>query len=118
MLIALLGAILALGAGSYALRFLIAFLEAQLAPPQAQAGHPPAETEAVVGGYVPAPRAPGELTDATRARVRNLLALGRSEEAVRLVRERVAVDEARARRIVAELGGADDSSRRGRELEP
>lgn len=118
MLVALLGSILVLGAGSYALRFLISHLETRFAAPQAPAGHSPVENEGPVGGYVPAPRVPGELTRDIRARVRNLVALGRTEEAVRLVREHVDGDEARARRIVAELGGTGNGPRRGRGLEP
>ncbi|MFL1377233.1 MULTISPECIES: hypothetical protein [unclassified Nocardiopsis] len=110
MLVALVGAVLVLAGGSYALRRVIAAvaarLEADEAPP-APVGPGPA---AQVGGYVPAPRVPGELPPQLRARVANLVALGRSDEAVRLVRDRLDGDEDQARGIVAALGGDGDGT--------
>ncbi|NYH53224.1 hypothetical protein HNR06_002813 [Nocardiopsis arvandica] len=104
MLFALSGALLVLGGGSYALRWILArrngTAAADLPVPE-----PQVEPEPQVGGYVPAPRESDGLPPATCARVRDLVALDRGEEAVRMVRDRVGVDETRARRIVAGLGG-------------
>jgi hypothetical protein len=110
MLLALVGALLVLGGGSYAVRFIVARLGDRdtavgEGPGPPEAG-PAAGNLAPVGGYapVPWPRAegprPDDLPPPVRARVANLVALGRTEEAVRLVRERVGADEGRARRIV------------------
>ncbi|MDT0327161.1 hypothetical protein [Nocardiopsis lambiniae] len=107
MLSALVGTVLVLAGGSYALRWIIASITERLTPAEAPSESVDPVPEAQVGGYVPAPRPPGELPSELRARVRNLVALGRAEEAVRLVRDRVDGDEERARGIVARLGGDD-----------
>lgn len=106
MLFALLGALLVLGGGSYALHQLLAFQERR--PTTAEeppVPEPSAEPVPHVGGYVPVLRDPDGLPPALRARVQDLVALGRTEEAVRMVREDVDGDEGRARRIVSGLGG-------------
>ncbi|WP_306367276.1 hypothetical protein [Nocardiopsis sp. CC223A] len=108
MLVALVGAVLVLAGGSYALRRVISAVTARLAADEAPAPVDPGP-EAQIGGYVPAPRVPGELPPQLRARVADLVALGRSEEAVRLVRDRLDGDEGRARGIVAALGGDGDT---------
>ncbi|CAL9462803.1 hypothetical protein SUDANB121_02686 [Nocardiopsis dassonvillei] len=104
MLLALVGAVVVLAGGSYALRRVIGAVAARLEADEAPAPVEPAP-DPQVGGYVPAPRAPGELPARLRARAANLVALGRTEEAVRLVRDRLDGDEEQARGIVAELGG-------------
>lgn len=109
MLVALVGAVLVLAGGSYALRRVIAAVAARLEADEAPAPVDPGPP-AQVGGYVPAPRVPGELPPQLRARVADLVALGRSEEAVRLVRDRLDGDEDRARGIVAALGGDGDGT--------
>lgn len=103
MLLALVGAVLVLAGGSYALRRVIAAVTPR---PEADGAPVPVEPgpDAQVGGYVPAPRVPGELPPRLRARAIDLVALGRSEEAVRLVRDRLDGDEEQARGIVAALG--------------
>lgn len=103
MLVALLGAVLVLAGGSYTLRRV---LDRPKSSPGAGGGATITPLTHV-GGYVPAPRAPEELPSSLRTRVRDLVALGRREEAVRLVRERVDGDDERARRIVADLGGPE-----------
>lgn len=100
MMIALLGAVVVLGGGSYALRRVVARIEEGRRPPR-----PPGPlSEAQVGGYVPAAHSHGQLPDTVRHRVLALVADGRREEAVRMVADRLRADHARARRIVAELG--------------
>ncbi|MFI6579280.1 hypothetical protein ACIBFB_26145 [Nocardiopsis sp. NPDC050513] len=106
MVLLLVGAVLVLGGGSYAVRRVIAALEERLATARAPDADPPATAEPQVGGYVPGPRLPEDLPPELRARVRNLVSLGRTEEAVRMLGERAEVDEDRARAIVAELGDA------------
>ncbi|WP_433698704.1 hypothetical protein [Nocardiopsis sp. CA-288880] len=114
MLFALLGSIVVLAAGSLALRRVVAYLNDRLVVGEETALQ--AEPEQHVGGYVPAPRGQEDLPHSLRARVHDLVALGRDEEAVRVVRERLGADEVRARRIVAGLGGDGTGSRRA--LEP
>lgn len=103
MLFALMGAVIVLGGGSYALRRVLAHMEARVAvaepepPPRTDLGHH-------VGGYVPVQRDPDELPAEMLSRVRNLIVLGRTDEAVRLVRTRLGGDEGRARRVVRRLG--------------
>ncbi|WP_316042313.1 hypothetical protein [Nocardiopsis sp. CNR-923] len=106
MVLLLVGAVLVLGGGSYAVRRIIASLEERLAAGRTPDADPLTGPELQVGGYVPGPRSPEDLPPELRARVRGLVALGRTEEAVRMVGERAEVDEGRARGIVAELGGA------------
>ncbi|MFE3458459.1 hypothetical protein ACFXKD_13035 [Nocardiopsis aegyptia] len=117
MLLALVGCLLVLGGGSYALRRVIAYLGSRPDAVGEDSGSPAAVAAAdreQVGGYVPAPRAEiegaehGELAPSVRTRAANLVALGRTEEAVRLVRERAGADEERARRIVGALGRSAD----------
>ncbi|MEV2275760.1 hypothetical protein AB0I72_09250 [Nocardiopsis sp. NPDC049922] len=115
MVLLLVGAVLVLGGGSYAVRRVIAALEERLAAARAPDTGPPAAPEPQVGGYVPGPRRPEDLSAELRARVRDLVSLGRTEEAVRVVGERAEVDEDRARGIVAELG---DGAGPGTALEP
>lgn len=123
MLLALVGCLLVLGGGSYVLRRVIAHLGSRSGAVEEDSGPSAvsAADRAQVGGYVPAPRPeaegrePGELPPWVRARAANLVALGRTEEAVRLVRERAGADEARARRIVGALERSADS---GPALEP
>lgn len=103
MLVALLGAILVLAGGSYTLRRV---LDRPKPSPGAVGGATLTQISHV-GGYVPAPRVPEELSSSLRTRVRELVALGRREEAVRLVGDCVDGDEGRARRIVAELCGPE-----------
>ncbi len=107
MLFALSGALLVLGGGSYTLRRILARMDGAAAAVESPVPEPPMEPEpeSQVGGYVPASQEPDGLPPSLCARVRDLVALGRGEEAVRMVRERVDVDEVRARRIVAGLGG-------------
>ena len=104
MLAALVGAVFVLAGGSYALRRVIAAVAARLetgrASPSADSG-----VSLQVGGYVPALRAFSELPPRLREQVSDLVVSGRSEEAVRLVRDRCGGDEVRARGIVAALGG-------------
>ncbi|MFJ9557388.1 hypothetical protein ACIRPH_26565 [Nocardiopsis sp. NPDC101807] len=114
MLFALLGSIVVLAAGSLALRRVVAYLNDRLVVAEEPA--PRVEPERHVGGYVPVPRGSEDLPPSLRARVHDLVALGRGEEAVRAVRERLGADEARARRIVAGLEG--DGTGSGRALEP
>ncbi|GAA1104950.1 hypothetical protein [Nocardiopsis metallicus] len=103
MLFALMGAVIVLGGGSYALRRVLAHMEARVAvaepepPPRAEHGNH-------VGGYVPIQRDPDELPAEVLSRARNLVALGRADEAVRLVRTRLGGDENRARLVVRRLG--------------
>ncbi|WP_026118417.1 hypothetical protein [Nocardiopsis salina] len=101
MMFALLGAVVVLGGGSYALRRVVARIEQGPRPP-GSAGPP---GDAQVGGYVPATSSPEQLSDTVRRRVLALVADGRREEAVRMVAERLRADHARARRIVADLVG-------------
>lgn len=103
MLVALLGAVLVLAGGSYALRRV---LDRPKRSPEVGGGATITPLSHV-GGYVPAPRVPEELSSSLCTRVRDLVALGRREEAVRLVRDRVGGDERRARRIVADLCGPE-----------
>ncbi|MGW5876271.1 hypothetical protein ACWFMI_06930 [Nocardiopsis terrae] len=104
MLFALMGAVIVLGGGSYALRRVLAHMEERV--PVAEPEPPPEPvSDSQVGGYVPAPRDSDELPEELRTRVRNLLALGREDEAVRLIRTRLDGDEGRARRAVRRLGG-------------
>ena len=106
MLFALMGAVVVLGGGSYALRRVLAHMEARVAV--AEPEPPPRdEPDPHVGGYVPARRDSDELPDDLRARVRNLVALGRTDEAVRVVRTRLGGDEARARGIVRRAGDGE-----------
>lgn len=115
MMLALLGAIVVLGGGSYALRLVLARGEGAHRSPGAGrpasaehfGSHPPVAAESQVGGYVPAPRAGQELPAALRRRALALISDGRREEAVRVVRDRLRSDDARARRIVAGLGEPD-----------
>ncbi len=109
MLLALVGAVFVLATGSYALRRVIAAVASRLEADEAPAPAAPVP-DTQVGGYVPAPRVPGDLPAPLRARVADLVARGRSEEAVRLVRDRLDGDEDRARGIVAALGGEDDGT--------
>ncbi|MFE9244205.1 hypothetical protein [Nocardiopsis sp. NPDC006938] len=131
MLFALLGAVVVLGGGSYALRGVLAHMEARAEVPEPKPP-PRAVPDPHVGGYVPvrggadarpAPSAgapdtgpddrpgngppsdalPGDL----RARVRDLVALDRTDDAVRMVRERLGGDERRARGLVRGLGGEE-----------
>ncbi|WP_036553587.1 hypothetical protein [Nocardiopsis sp. CNT312] len=116
MVFLLVAAVLAIGGGSYAVRRVVASLEERLgpepaAPPADVADTPPRE----VGGYVAAQSRAEELPPSLRTRVRALLALGRTEEAVRLVGEYTADDEETARGIVADL---DTGRGPGRILEP
>ncbi|WP_304453215.1 hypothetical protein [Nocardiopsis sp. YSL2] len=123
MLLALVGCLLVLGGGSYVLRRVVAYLgsrsEAVAEGPGPSAAVSGADL-AQVGGYVPAPRPddeggePEELPSPVRARAANLVALGRTEEAVRLVRD-AGADERRARRIV---GALERSAGPGPALEP
>lgn len=106
MMVALLGAIVVLGGGSYALRLVMARVEQGSRPP-AGGRRLAAAPEAQVGGYVPAPSSEGQLPASVRHRVLALVADGRREEAVRMVAGRLRADHARARRIVADLGGPD-----------
>ncbi|WP_017588263.1 hypothetical protein [Nocardiopsis ganjiahuensis] len=107
MLFALMGAVVVLGVGSYALRRVLAHMEARVAvaepepPPRADPG---VNADGHVGGYVPAQRHPDELPAELLARVRNLVALGRTDEAVRVVRARLGGDEVRARGVVRRVG--------------
>ena len=108
MLFALMGAVVVLGGGTYALRRVIAHMEARVAmaepePPPRPAPEPMPGSH--VGGYVPAPREPDDIPYELRSRVRNLVALGRRDEAVRMVRERLGADERRARGVVRRLEG-------------
>lgn len=104
MLFALMGAVVVLGGGSYALRRVLAYMEARVAVAEPE---PPPKFDPGphVGGYVPAQRDPDELPAELRARVRDLVALGRADEAVRVVRNRLGGDEDRARGVVRRLGG-------------
>ena len=103
MLVALLGAVLVLAGGTYALRRMLE----RPKPPSRAEGGTSAPSISHVGGYVPAPRSPEELPSSLRTRVRDLAMAGRWEDAVQLVRERVDGDEGRARRIVADLCGPE-----------
>lgn len=110
MLFALMGAVVVLGGGSYALRRVLAHLEARVAmaePEPPPRGGPGTHAGGHVGGYVPAQRDPDELPAELRARVRNLVALGRTDEAVRVVRASLGGDERRARGVVRRLGGEE-----------
>ena len=104
MLFALLGAIIVLAGGSYALRRVMSYLNDRLVVEEPPARSPLVEPDQHVGGYVPAPRPREELPPSLRTRVHELVVLGRAEEAVRMVRERLGADDVRARRIVAEFG--------------
>nr|WP_285731853.1 hypothetical protein [Nocardiopsis sp. ATB16-24] len=104
MLFALSGAVLVLGGGSYALRRLLAGDGERVPVAEGPGPVPQVESVAQVGGYVPAPREPGGLPPALCAGVRELVAVGRTAEAVGMVREYAHVDEDRARRIVEGLG--------------
>ncbi|KOX16427.1 hypothetical protein [Nocardiopsis sp. NRRL B-16309] len=124
MLLALVGCLLVLGGGSYALRRVIAYLGSRPDAVGEDSGPPSAVSAADrehVGGYVFAPRPDGEgrepedVASSVRARAANLVALGRIEEAVRVVRERAGADEERARRIV---GALERSADPGPALEP
>src|SRR5690625_4019791 len=103
MLVALLGAVLVLSGGTYALRRMLE----RPKPPSRAEGGTSLPSISHVGGYVPAPRSPEELPSSLRKRVRDLVMAGRWEYSVQLVRERVAGDEVRARRIVADLCGPE-----------
>ncbi|WP_116245499.1 hypothetical protein [Nocardiopsis sp. FIRDI 009] len=111
MVLLLVGVVLVLGGGSYAVRRIIASLEERLAAGRVPDIDPSERPEPQVGGYVPGPRNPEDLPPSLRARVRNLVSLDRTEEAVRIVSERVDVDEERARGIVADLGGGSGPGR-------
>ncbi|MCY9787331.1 hypothetical protein KIK06_25970 [Nocardiopsis sp. EMB25] len=115
MVLLLVGVVLVLGGGSYAVRRIIASLEERLAAGRAPGAERVEPSETQIGGYVPGPRSPDDLPPSLRARVRNLVSLDRTEEAVRIVSERADVDEERARGIVADLG---DGSGPGRALDP
>ncbi|RKS07363.1 hypothetical protein DFP74_3031 [Nocardiopsis sp. Huas11] len=123
MLFALVGCLLVLGGGSYALRRVIARLGPgpDAAAQSGGAAEVPPQARAEVGGYVPAPWPDGEagepddLSSSVRSRAANLVALGRTEEAVRLLREREGTDEERARLIVGALERSDGP---GPALEP
>ncbi len=107
MLFALMGAVIVLGSGSFALRRVLAHMEARaaVAEPEPPPGADPGATaDGHVGGYVPAQRDADELPAELLARVRNLVALGRTDEAVRVVRSRLGGDEGRARGVVRRLG--------------
>ncbi|MFD6949719.1 MULTISPECIES: hypothetical protein [unclassified Nocardiopsis] len=107
MLFALSGALLVLGGGSYVLRWVLTRADGPATATESPVPEPPVEPVPQVGGYVPALREPGGLPPSLCARVRELVALGRGEEAVRTVRGRIDVDEARARGIVAGIGEDD-----------
>src|SRR5690625_2585462 len=77
MLVALLGAVLVLAGGSYALRRV---LDRPKRSPEVGGGAT-ITSLSHVGGYVPAPRVPEELSSSLCTRVRDLVALGRREEA-------------------------------------
>lgn len=106
MMIALLGAVVVLGGGSYALRLVVARVE-QRNRPSAGGRDLTAAPEGQVGGYVPAPPSEERLPASVRHRALALVADGRREEAVRMVADRLRADHARARRIVADLGDPD-----------
>ncbi|MFE1167813.1 hypothetical protein [Nocardiopsis sp. NPDC058789] len=106
MLFALLGAVVVLGGGSYALRSVLAHMEARVALAEPEPPPRP-EPDPHVGGYVPVQGDPGALPAELRDRVRNLIALGRTEDAVRVVRARLGGDEAGALRVVRRLGGEE-----------
>lgn len=108
MLFALSGAVLVLGGGSYALRRLLAGDGEEVAVAHGPGPPPQRESVPQVGGYVPAPRESEGLPPALCAGVRELVAVGRTAEAVGMVREYAHVDEDRARRIVAGLGSDGD----------
>ncbi|MBR8745035.1 hypothetical protein [Nocardiopsis sp. MG754419] len=102
MMVALLSAVVFLGGGSYVLRGVLARMESRHA--WAEPEPPPrAGPREDVGGYVPAQRDPDELPADLRARAGNLVALGRTDEAVHLVTPHLGGDEARARRAVGRL---------------
>ena len=124
MLLALVGCLVVIGGGSLVLRRVIAHLGSRsdaVGEGHGSSAAVPAPDGAQVGGYVPAPwpdgegREPEELPSSVRTRAANLVALGRTEEAVRLVRERSGADEERARRIV---GALERSAGPGPALEP
>jgi len=115
MLFALLGAIIVIAGGSYALRRVMSYLNDRLVVGEPPVRSPGVGPEQHVGGYVPAPPAQDGLPPSLRTHVRDLVVLGRAEEAVRMVRERLGADEERARRIVAELGGDGAGPRRALE---
>ncbi len=107
MLFALMGAVVVVGGGSYALRRVLAHMDARLETAEPE---PPPSVEPDpqhVGGYVPVQGDPGDLPAELRARVRNLIALGRTDDAVRVVRTRLGGDEAGARGVVRRLGGEE-----------
>lgn len=115
MLFALLGAIVVLAGGSYTLRRVVSYLDSRLVVEEpTPTGDPEAEQH--VGGYVPAPRPESELSPPLLSRAHDLLARGKHEEAVRMVRDHLGMDEVRARRVVAAL--ADDGTGDRRALEP
>ena len=104
MLFALLGAVVVLGVGSYVLRGVLARMETRHALPEPEPP-PRAGPRDVVGGYVPARRDPDELPAGLRARARNLMVLGRTDEALDLVASHLDGDHARARRVLRYLRG-------------
>ena len=103
MLFALLGSVVVLGGGFYALRRVVDRMVARVAVAEPEPPRPAPRRH--VGGYVPAPRDPDELSAELRSRVHNLVALGRVDEAVRVVAEHLDGDEGRARGVVRRLGG-------------
>lgn len=106
MMVALLGAIVVLGGGSYALRLVVARVE-QVRRSPADRRDLTGAPEEQVGGYVPAPPSEERLPASVRHRALALVADGRREDAVRMVADRLRADHARARRIVADLGDPD-----------
>ncbi|MFB8762904.1 hypothetical protein [Nocardiopsis alba] len=104
MLFALMGAVVVLAGGSYVLREVLARMEPRSAV--AEPEPPPAEVPRPhVGGYVPVDREVDELPSGLRERARNLVALDRADEAVRLLRPHLDGDEERARRALRRLDG-------------
>lgn len=104
MLFALVGAVVVLGVGSYVLRGVLSRMETHHALPEPEPP-PRAGPKEVVGGYVPAQRDPEELPADLRARVRNLMVLGHTDEALGLVASHLGGDRARARLVLRRLDG-------------
>ncbi|MDA2806990.1 hypothetical protein [Nocardiopsis suaedae] len=112
MVLALLGALAVLGGGGMVLDRLLREVEGRRGPPQAADGEPagPGSVGPGEGGYSVLEESTGDGTRAspgvpapTLARVRELLALGRGVEAVRVMRDETGMDQDSARDAVEDV---------------